>query len=155
MCATNNTFYEFIVMLRNFNLIVMLSTALGHGVLLCPPSIHNMRSAIIVSAVLYTLWMHVYHIICTYNEGHQVDLKNGWRLSSKREVLKKAGLDEGVGLHTLGLLHGDLYAVGTDEACGFLSRDMTVCKGVCAFGKNDLRYMHASRSIFFFNVLHE
>ena len=111
----------------------MLSTALGHGVLLCPPSIYNMRSAIIVSAVLYMLWMHVYYIICTHNEGHQVDLKNGWRLSSKREVLKKAGLDEGVGLHTLGLLHGDLYAVGTDEACGFLSRDMTVCKGVCAF----------------------
>ena len=39
----------------------------------------------------------------------------------KGELLEERGLDEGVGLHTLGLLHSHLETIATDEACSTLT----------------------------------
>ena len=42
-------------------------------------------------------------------------------------MLEETGLDEGIGLHTLGLLHSDLHTVHGDEAGSFLHAYMYMC----------------------------
>ena len=56
----------------------------------------------------------------THNQRREVDPEHSRSLTAEQELLKEVGLDEGVGLHTLGLLHRHLQTVATDEACGHL-----------------------------------
>ena len=58
--------------------------------------------------------------IRTYNEYTEVDPECHGGVVGKLELLKQIGLDEGVGLHTLGLLSSHLQAIAADEARGNL-----------------------------------
>ena len=51
----------------------------------------------------------------TYDESSEVQTEDVWRTGEEGELLEEGGLDKGVGLNTLGLLHGDLQPVAADE----------------------------------------
>ena len=58
--------------------------------------------------------------ILTYNEYAKVDPEGSGGVVGELELLEQTGLDEGVGLHTLGLLNSHLQAIAADEARGNL-----------------------------------
>ena len=51
----------------------------------------------------------------TYDESSEVQTEDIWCAGEEGELLEEGGLDKGVGLNTLGLLHGDLQPVAADE----------------------------------------
>ena len=55
-----------------------------------------------------------------HNEGVQVYPEDFWRCGIEGELLEKGSLNECIGLHTLGLLNGDLQPITTDETGGHL-----------------------------------
>lgn len=66
------------------------------------------------------MYMYTEYSINTYNEYVEVDSECHGGVVGEGELLEESGLDEGVGLDTLGLLHGHLHTIAADETCGTL-----------------------------------
>ena len=59
---------------------------------------------------------------CTHNESSEVNLENSRRVSREEELLEEVGLDERIGLHTLGLLYRHFQPITAEKTSGHLQK---------------------------------